>query len=52
MLQHEPDRAYYGLVNVVHYLEYVTCFISLDHVTRANESNAIDVLMLTDELFR
>ncbi|XP_065891098.1 protein pelota homolog isoform X2 [Dysidea avara] len=35
-LQNEPDRAYYGL----------------GHVQRANDSNAIDVLMLTDELFR
>ena len=52
-LQNEPDRAYYGLVHAVHYLEILYyIYTSLDHVLRANDSNAIDVLMLTDELFR
>lgn len=36
MLQNEPDRAYFGF----------------DHVVRANEANAIETLMVTDELFR
>lgn len=36
MLQHEPDRAFYGLA----------------HVEKANEAMAIDVLLISDELFR
>ncbi|KAM4698262.1 protein pelota homolog isoform 1-T1 [Rhinophrynus dorsalis] len=36
MLQHEPDRAFYGI----------------KHVERANEALAIDTLLITDELFR
>ncbi|XP_077350178.1 protein pelota homolog isoform X1 [Lithobates pipiens] len=36
MLQHEPDRAFYGI----------------KHVERANEGLAIDTLLVTDELFR
>lgn len=36
MLQNEPTRAYYGI----------------KHVERANEVNAIETLMVTDELFR
>ncbi|MBN3299740.1 PELO protein, partial [Amia calva] len=36
MLQHEPDRAFYGVA----------------HVERANEAMAIDVLLISDELFR
>lgn len=52
-LQSEPDRAYYGYVWMclaLFRIWYV--FISLDHVLRANESSAIDILMVTDELFR
>ncbi|XP_068523921.1 protein pelota homolog [Anas acuta] len=36
MLQHEPDRAFYGL----------------KHVEKANEAMAIDTLLISDELFR
>ncbi|KAG8539862.1 hypothetical protein GDO81_020212, partial [Engystomops pustulosus] len=36
MLQHEPDRAFYGI----------------KQVERANEALAIDTLLVTDELFR
>ncbi|XP_023646816.1 protein pelota homolog isoform X1 [Paramormyrops kingsleyae] len=36
MLQHEPDRAFYGLA----------------HVEKANEAMAIDILLISDELFR
>lgn len=36
MLQHEPDRACYGL----------------KHVEKANEAMAIDTLLISDELFR
>uniref|UniRef100_A0A0E9XEY5 eRF1 domain-containing protein n=1 Tax=Anguilla anguilla TaxID=7936 RepID=A0A0E9XEY5_ANGAN len=36
MLQHEPDRAFYGLA----------------HVEKANEAMAVDVLLISDELFR
>ncbi|XP_005872688.2 PREDICTED: LOW QUALITY PROTEIN: protein pelota homolog [Myotis brandtii] len=36
MLQHEPDRACYGL----------------KHVEKANEATAIDTLLISDELFR
>lgn len=36
MLQHEPDRAFYGI----------------KHVEKANEALAIDTLLVTDELFR
>lgn len=36
MLQNEPNRAFYGI----------------KHVERASESNAIETLMVTDELFR
>ncbi|XP_075034856.1 protein pelota homolog isoform X2 [Mixophyes fleayi] len=36
MLQHEPDRAFYGI----------------KHVERANEALAVDTLLVTDELFR
>ncbi|KAM3910399.1 protein pelota homolog [Leptodactylus fuscus] len=36
MLQHEPDRAFYGI----------------KHVERANDALAIDTLLVTDELFR
>lgn len=52
-LQNEPDRAYYGLDKCwALFRLYQSIFIRLDHVLRANDSNAIDVLMLTDELFR
>ncbi|XP_058875348.1 protein pelota homolog [Acipenser ruthenus] len=36
LLQHEPDRAVYGVA----------------HVERANEAMAIDVLLISDNLFR
>jgi protein pelota len=36
MLQHEPNRACYGI----------------KHIEKANEANAIELLMVTDELFR
>ncbi|XP_063077321.1 protein pelota homolog [Engraulis encrasicolus] len=36
MLQHEPDRAFYGL----------------GHVEKASEALAIDILLISDELFR
>ncbi|KAL0984490.1 hypothetical protein UPYG_G00142170 [Umbra pygmaea] len=36
MLQHEPDRAFYGLV----------------HVEKASEALAIDILLISDKLFR
>lgn len=36
MLQHEPDRAFYGL----------------NHVERASEALAIDILLISDQLFR
>ncbi|XP_069044422.1 protein pelota homolog [Lepisosteus oculatus] len=36
MLQHEPDRAFYGIA----------------HVEKANEALAVDVLLISDELFR
>ncbi|XP_078394113.1 protein pelota homolog, partial [Cetorhinus maximus] len=36
MLQHEPDRAFYGI----------------KHVEKANEALAVETLLITDELFR
>lgn len=36
MLQNEPDRAFYGL----------------KHVEKANEAMAVDILLISDELFR
>ena len=53
MLQNEPDRAYYGFVKKLYYsLCYNFFLIRLAHVERANELNAIEMLMVTDELFR
>jgi protein pelota len=42
MLQHEPNRACYGWF----------IFLRIKHIEKANEANAIELLMVTDELFR
>ena len=51
-LQNEPDHANYGLGWCWALIGMYWIIYRLDHVLQANDSNAIDVLMLTDELFQ
>lgn len=50
MLQNEPNRAFYGYKLPAN--DIINFILRFKDVERANESNAIEMLLITDELFR
>ena len=50
MLQNEPNRAFYGYNSLENNI--INFILRFKDVERANESNAIEMLLITDELFR